>query len=175
MDFTYTQRIPKTTSGKPENHRTKNKSQNISTEEIQSKHKKNQQKLKLKTMYIGNLDENISEEDLHELFGLKTTKHLQETCKVEVIKDRRIQRSRKFVYATVPDHVSKEVMKLIGETFKERPLTIEETKKLPNSPVQSPTKTRPSVVMNHHPQYKMAFQNKGTSQNNLPAVPGKQT
>lgn len=71
MDFTYTQRITKTTSGKPENHRTKNKSQNISTEEIQSKHTKNQQKLKLKTMCMGNIDENISEKDLHELFGLK--------------------------------------------------------------------------------------------------------
>ena len=39
-------------------------------DEIQSK-KKNQQKLKLKTMCMGNIDENISEKDLHELFGLK--------------------------------------------------------------------------------------------------------
>ena len=35
----------------------------------------NQPKLKLKTIYVGNLDENISEEDLHELFGLKSTKY----------------------------------------------------------------------------------------------------
>ena len=59
------------------------------TEEIQSKQKTNQHKLRLKTIYVGNLDENISEEDLHELFGLKSTKYLQETCKVEVIKDKR--------------------------------------------------------------------------------------
>ena len=66
-------------------------------------------------------------------------------------------------------------MKINGETFKERPFNIEETKKLPNSPVQSPIKTCPSVVINHHPEYQTVFQNKRTSQNNLPTVPGKQT
>ena len=30
-------------------------------------------------MYLGNLDKNINEEDLHELFSLKSTKHLQKT------------------------------------------------------------------------------------------------
>ena len=133
------------------------------TEEIQSKQKINQHKLKLKTIYVGNLDEYISEEDLHELFGLKLTKYLQETCKVEVIKDKRSGIS-KFAYVTVPDHVFKELLKLNSETFKERPLTIEGVKKLPNSPVQSPTKTRPSVVINRHPGNQTTFQNKQTSQ-----------
>ena len=125
-------------------------------------------------MHVGNLDENISEEDLHELFGLKSTKYLQDTCKVEVIKDKRKGISRKFAYVTASDHVSKELLKLNGKTFKERPLTIEEANKLPNSPVQSPTKTSPSVVINHYPENQTTFQNKRTSQNNLPIVPGKQ-
>ena len=144
------------------------------TEEVQSKQKINQQKLKLKTTYVGNLDENISEEDLHELFGLKSTKYLQETCKVEVIRDKRNGVS-KFAYVTASDHVSKELLKLNDETFKERSLTIEEAKKLPNSPVHSPTKTRSSVVINCHPENQTTFQNKCTSQNNLPIAPGKQT
>ena len=42
-------------------------------------------------MYVGYLDENISEEDLHEFFGLKSTKYLQETCKVEVIKTKEVE------------------------------------------------------------------------------------
>ena len=71
--------------------------------------------------------------------------------------------------------MSKEVLKLNGETFKERSLTIEEAKQLPNSSLQSPTKTRPSVVINRHPENQTTFQNKRTSQNNLPIVPGKQT
>ena len=125
-------------------------------------------------MHVGNLDENISEEDLHELFGLKSTRYLQDTCKVEVIKDKRKGISRKFAYVTASDHVSKELLKLNGKTFKERPLTIEEVNKLPNSPVQSPTKTSPSVVINHYPENQTTFQNKRTSQNNLPIVPGKQ-
>ena len=91
-----------------------------------------------------------------------------------MIKDKRSGIS-KFAYVTAPDHVSKQLLKLNGKTFKERPLTIEEAKKLPNSPVQSPTKTRPSVVINRHPENQTTFQNKRTSQNNLPIVPGKQT
>ena len=39
----------------------------------------------------------------------------------------------------------------------ERPLTIEEAEKLPNSPVEAPTKTRPSIVINHHPEYQTTF------------------
>ena len=92
-----------------------------------------------------------------------------------MIKDEKSGISRKFAYVTVPDHVSKELLKLNGKTFKERLLTIEEAKKLPNLPVHSPTKTRPSVVINHHPENQTTFQNKRTSQNNLPMVPGKQT
>ena len=125
-------------------------------------------------MHIGNVDENISEEDLNELFGPKSTKYLQDTCKVEVIKFKRKGISRKFACVTASDHVSKELLKLNGKTFKERPLTIEEANKLPNSPVQSPTKTSPSVVINHYPENQTTFQNRQISQNNLPIVPGKQ-
>ena len=37
--------------------------------------------------------------------------------------------SIKFAYVTAPDYVSKELLKLKGETFKETPLTIEKAKK----------------------------------------------
>ena len=50
--------------------------------------------------------------------------------------------------------MSNELLKPNGETFKERPLTIEEAKKLPDSPVQSSTKTCPSVAINHYPENK---------------------
>ena len=40
-------------------------------------------------MYVGNIDENTSEEDLHAFFGLKSTKYLQQTCKVVVIKTKK--------------------------------------------------------------------------------------
>ena len=92
-----------------------------------------------------------------------------------MIKDKKSGISRKFAYVTAPDHMSKELLKLNSETFKERPLTIEEAKKLPILPVQSPTKTHPSVVMNHHPENQTTFQNKRSSQNNLAIVSGKQT
>ena len=72
-------------------------------------------------MYIRNLNKNINEEDLCEFFGLKSTIYLQNACKVEVIKNKRSGRS-----GAAPDHVSKELLKLNGETFKERPLTMQE-------------------------------------------------
>ena len=68
----------------------------------------------------------------------------------------------------------KELLKLNGKTFKERPLTVEEAKNLPNLPVQSPTKTRPSIIKNQHPKNQMTFQKRQTCQNNIPIVPGKQ-
>ena len=37
--------------------------------------------------------------------------------------------SMKFAYVTAPGYVSKELLKLKGETFKETPLTIEKPKK----------------------------------------------
>ena len=42
-------------------------------------------------MYVGNIDENTSEEDLHAFFGLKSTKYLQQTCKVVVIKTKKVE------------------------------------------------------------------------------------
>ena len=71
--------------------------------------------------------------------------------------------------------MSNELLKPNGETFKERPLTIEEAKKWPDSPVQSSTKTCPPVVINHYPENQTTFENKRTSKNDLPIVPGKQT
>ena len=114
-------------------------------------------------MYMGNLDENISEEDLHGLFGLKSTKYIQETCKVGVIKNKRSGISRKLAYVTGPDHVSKKLLKLNTETLKERPSTIEEAKKLPNSPMQSPTKIHPSIVINHHSENQTTFDQSSNS------------
>ena len=43
-------------------------------------------------------------------------------------KDKKSEISSTFAYVRASDHVSKELLKLNGETFKERPLTIEEAK-----------------------------------------------
>ena len=81
----------------------------------------------------------------------------------------------KFAYVTAPDYVSKELLKLKGETFKETPLTIEKAKKRPNSPLKPTKKTRSSIIIDHHSENQTTFQNQRTCQNILAIVLGKQT
>ena len=42
-----------------------------------------QNQFKAKKMYIGNLNENVTNEDIYKLFGLKTTEYLRQTSIVD--------------------------------------------------------------------------------------------
>ena len=39
----------------------------------------------VKTLYVGNLSKNITDQDLIELFGLRTTNYLRNTCHAKLI------------------------------------------------------------------------------------------
>ena len=79
----------------------------------------------LKTLYVGNLSKNISEEDLYELFGLGNTTYLKQNCCVKIVLSKSGS-SRGFAFITAPDHVCTELIKLNGIDFKSHRLTIEE-------------------------------------------------
>ena len=77
---------------KHQNHRHNNKHQNKYQthddigQRIQKQHiETNQQKEQVsKKFYVGNLNKDITEEDLNQLFGLKTTVYLRQTCNIEI-------------------------------------------------------------------------------------------
>ena len=67
-------------------------------------------------IYIGNLSKNSNEEDIAELFGLRTTSYLSENCFIEMPKGRK---NRNYDFVTAPQHACNELIKLNGLTFQE--------------------------------------------------------
>ena len=71
----------------------------------------------VKTFYVGNLNKNVTEQDLIEFFGLQTTNYLRNTCHVKLILCSKTINSRGFAFVTGPEHVLNELFKLNGIEF----------------------------------------------------------
>ena len=82
-------------------------------EEIQwqkrSSGKKN--KNESKKIYIENLNLDTKIDDLYELFGLRSTKYLRETCKINMPVNENMGKCKGFAFALVPEYVQKEILK----------------------------------------------------------------
>ena len=83
------------------------------------------------TIYVGNLDSNVSIEGIYELFGLKSTAYLRSNCHVDFPLNQQTQKTRGHVYITAPKHVFDELVKLNGVEFKGKFLIIENAKVRP--------------------------------------------
>ena len=80
-----------------------------------------------KKIYVGNLADNVTTEDLTQLFGLSATPYLRSSCSIELKKDHK-GKSKHFAFVTVPEHVSGDLLKLHNIEFYEQALIIEESK-----------------------------------------------
>ena len=69
-------------------------------------------------IYVGNLNSNVSIEDIYDFFGLKSTAYLRTNCDVDFPLNRQTQNSRVHVYITAPTNVCDELVKLNGVDFK---------------------------------------------------------
>ena len=85
----------------------------------QTLHLKRTQKYNMKKIYVGNLNKDVTINDLNELFGLKTTRYLQEYCSIELPVNEKTGKSRGFAFISCPDHVCNELIKLNGINFLE--------------------------------------------------------
>ena len=81
------------------------------------------------TIYVGNLDSNVSIEDIYDIFGLKSTAYLRTDCHLDFPLN---QQTKGHVYMTAPKHVCDELVKLNGVEFKCKFLFIEIAKVKPN-------------------------------------------
>ena len=58
-----------------------------------------------RSIYAGNLHISVTENDLYDFFGLRSTKYLQETCKVDLLLCKRTGKSKEYAILNVLDHV----------------------------------------------------------------------
>ena len=68
-------------------------------------------------MYVGNLHENVTESDLVELFGPRTTLYLIDNCSIEMSKLQQNGRHNDYAFILTPCHVCNEIVKLHGLEF----------------------------------------------------------
>ena len=64
----------------------------------------NQKSKQEKRLYIGNLDKDVKEQDLIELYGFNATTYLQEDCRVDLPNGKNGE-NKGFGFAVMPEHV----------------------------------------------------------------------
>ena len=75
-----------------------------------------------RSIYGGNLYISVTENYLYDFFGLRSTKYLQETCKVNLPLCKRTGKSKGYAFLNVPDHIYLEIVKRNGVQFKSKQL-----------------------------------------------------
>ena len=84
-------------------------------------------------MYVRNLHENLTESDLVELFGLRSTNYLIDNCSIEMSKLQQNGRHNGHAFILAPCHISNELVKLYGLEFHCRKIIIEVAKTPPRT------------------------------------------
>ena len=79
-------------------------------------------------MYVRNLQEKVTESDLVELFGLRSTNYLIDNCSIEMSKLQQNGRHNVHAFILALCHVCNEPLKLHGLEFQVRNIIIEEAK-----------------------------------------------
>ena len=87
----------------------------------------------LDALHVENISEDISESDLFELFGLRTTNYLLGNSHVQVLLSENTGEKRGLAYVKVPRHASDKLIKLNGIGFKGKMLVIKKAKTLPKA------------------------------------------
>ena len=111
-------------------------------------------------LYTGNLNPNIKENDLEELFGLITTKYLRENFSLNMSMNDKTGQSKGYAFVSVPKHVCDELLKLNKVKFYDSQIKIEEAKSTRRQTivVSSTAKNQP-VVVNNNLEKRSSLQN----------------
>ena len=81
------------------------------------------------SLYIGNLDQKVNEEDLYKHFDGKRTNIFSGNSYIEGVMVDQTGKSNGYAFFTAPLHISEELMKLNGSEFIGRNLLIEKAQK----------------------------------------------
>ena len=127
------------------------------TEQIQNVQYPPKQKIKqttnssqTQTLYIGNLSDYTTEDDLYELFGLRSTKYLKQNCSVKMSTNSNTGKKKYFAYVTAPEDVTTELIKLNGIEFNSKCMIVEEAKNKPTAFSEANALRPTSPVFGNH-------------------------
>ena len=73
----------------------------------------------MKKVYVGNLNKDVTINNLNELFGLKTTRYLQKSCTIKLPTNEKLGKCRGFAFISCPEHAFNELIKQNGIDFLE--------------------------------------------------------
>ena len=96
--------------------------ENLQKSQIQQNQTHKSPQVECKGIYKENLSKNSSEEDIVELFGLRTTSYLSENRFTEIPTGRK---NRNYAFITAPEHACNEAIKLNGATFQDMHLKVQ--------------------------------------------------
>ena len=88
-------------------------------EKVTTKQRNNRnQSIEKTKLFVGNLNQSITEKYLNELFGFEGAPYLRETCNIEMPKNKCTGQSQGFAFLNAPVHVRDEIIKHDGIEYK---------------------------------------------------------
>ena len=122
----------------------------------------------MKNIYVGTLSEDISKQDICELFSLNSTSYLQDTWNIDFPINNKTRKFKGFAFIRAPAHITDELIKLDGIEYHNNELRVEDagieyhdnelrvedatsTRKRTSNKISNKSR-RPSVVVNNYPE-----------------------
>ena len=65
----------------------------------------------MKNIYVGNLPEDITKQDICELFGLSSTSYLQDACNIDFLINNKTGKFKGFASIRAPVYITDELIK----------------------------------------------------------------
>ena len=111
----------------------------------------------MKNIYVENLPEYITKQDICELFGLNSTSYLRDTCNIDFPITNKTGKFKGFAFIRAPAHY--ELIKLDGITCHVNELKVEDAtstrKRTKNNTSNKPR--RPFVAENNYPENQHSY------------------
>ena len=85
-----------------------------------------EQNIAVKNIYVGNLPEDITKQDICELFGPNSTSYLRDTCNMDFSINKKTGKFKGFAFIRAPAHITDELIKLDGIEYHNNELRVED-------------------------------------------------
>ena len=113
----------------------------------------------MKDMYVDNLQEDTTKQDVCELFGSNSLSYLQDTCNIDFPVSNKTGKFKGFAFIRTPAHITDELFKLDGIVYHDNELRVEDatsTRKRTSNNTSNKSQ-RLSVAVNNYPENQHSY------------------